>query len=502
MPSIFSATRALPASAHACEPAPVLVLAPERPRPIRTYHTLFLACATVLLIAGCATTTPVSTLEKVQEMTRTHTRHDIVAQRTDAARQQVAERVQQILAKPLTADDAVQVALLNNRGLQAALASLGVADAELLEASRLPNPGLTLSRPESGGALSIEHSLHYSLARLVMFPFLRDTERSRFEQTQRAVALDVLTLANETRKAYFNAIAAVEVHRHAQQQQEAAEVSAELAARMLRAGNFNKLQHAREQAFLAETRINTARASHLRISARERLTRLLGLSADVLSDRLPSRLPALPTALHEHRDIERVALAQRLDVLSDAFGAERMAKNLGLTQRTRFINLLDLGVVRSTSETGRAQLGYELSIELPLFNWGESRIEKAEAFYMQAVNRAANTAVNARSEVREAYHAYRTTFSIAQQYRDDVVPTAKRISDENLLRYNGMLIGVFELLADARAQVASVNSAIAALRDFWIAETDMNMAMIGKPSLTAFTSVAPSEAASGPSNGH
>ena len=60
------------------------------------------------------------------------------------------------------------------------------------------------------------------------------------------------------------------------------------------------------------------------------------------------------------------------------------------------------------------------------------------------------------------------------------MPLRKRISDENLLRYNGMLIGVFELLADARAQIASVNAAIEALRDFWLAQADLDMALLGK----------------------
>jgi outer membrane protein TolC len=104
---------------------------------------------------------------------------------------------------------------------------------------------------------------------------------------------------------------------------------------------------------------------------------------------------------------------------------------------------------------------------------------------MQAVERAAEAAVNARSEVREAYSGYRTAFDIARHYRDEVVPLRKRISDENLLRYNGMLIGVFELLADARSQVASVNGYIEALRDFWLAQADLDMALIGKPDLAA-----------------
>ena len=106
---------------------------------------------------------------------------------------------------------------------------------------------------------------------------------------------------------------------------------------------------------------------------------------------------------------------------------------------------------------------------------------------MQSVNRLAESAINARSEVREAYQSYRVSYDIAKHYRDEVVPIRKRISDENLLRYNGMLIGVFDLLADARAQIASVNGYIDALRDFWLAKANLDMAMIGKPSMSAMT---------------
>ena len=108
---------------------------------------------------------------------------------------------------------------------------------------------------------------------------------------------------------------------------------------------------------------------------------------------------------------------------------------------------------------------------------------RAEAIYMQAVNRGAETVVNARSQVREAYLAYRGSFDVARHYRDEIVPLHKRIADETLLRYNGMLIGVFELLADARTQIASVNASIDALRDFWLAQADLEMALIGPPSV-------------------
>ena len=199
---------------------------------------------------------------------------------------------------------------------------------------------------------------------------------------------------------------------------------------------------------------------------------------------LPERLPDLPKAPQDLPDVERTALAQRLDVQAARLGAEQTAKNLGLTQATRFVNVLEVGAVRNSLSTAPPQRGYEIGFELPLFDWGTARVAKAEAIYMQAVQRAAETAINARSEVRQAYRGYRSQFEMARHHRDEIVPLKKRIAEENLLRYNGMLLGVFELLADARAQIASVNNAIVALRDFWVARSDLDMALIGRPSLS------------------
>jgi outer membrane protein TolC len=184
-------------------------------------------------------------------------------------------------------------------------------------------------------------------------------------------------------------------------------------------------------------------------------------------------------------DIEQVALAQRLDVQGARLAAEQTARNLGLTRTTRFVNVLELGVMRNSSNEAPTQRGWEIGFELPLFDWGDARVARAEGVYMQALHRAAETAINARSEVREAYANYRSAYDIARHHRDEIVPLRKQIADENLLRYNGMLIGVFELLADARMQIASVNASIDALRDFWLAQADLEMALIGKPALAA-----------------
>jgi outer membrane protein TolC len=282
---------------------------------------------------------------------------------------------------------------------------------------------------------------------------------------------------------------------------QAADAGAELARRMEQVGNFNKLQRAREQGFHADATLRLAQAQQAQRSTRERLTRLLGLWGPQTQFMLPQRLPDLPQAPLELPDIEPVALAQRLDVQGAKLAAEQTARHLGLTRTTRFVNVLELGLLRNSSNEAPTQRGWEISVELPLFDWGDARVARAEAIYMQALHRAAQTAINARSEVREAYTGYRSAYDIARHHRDEILPLSQRIAEENLLRYNGMLIGVFELLADARTQIATVNASIEALRDFWIAQADLDMALIGKPDLAAAAGPAGTTAAAQPA-GH
>jgi outer membrane protein TolC len=206
----------------------------------------------------------------------------------------------------------------------------------------------------------------------------------------------------------------------------------------------------------------------------------MGLWGEDIRFTLPERLPDLPKTARDISDLEPRAIRQRLDVQGAVKEAESVATALGLTRATGFINVIEAGYQRNSASGLPRQTGYEIELRLPIFDWGGARVARAEQTYMQAVNRAADIAVKARSEVREAYGGYRAAFDLARHYRDEIVPLRKRISDENLLRYNGMLISIFELLADARQQVAAVNASIEALRDFWISEANLQMAMTGK----------------------
>ncbi|MGE4049757.1 MAG: TolC family protein [Piscinibacter sp.] len=460
--------------------------------------------ALVLTLTGCASLSADGGFGTVEKLTaeRLGSPAQLAWARQPEDLDRIDQRVGELLARPLGMDDAVQVALLNNRGLQAAYAELGITEAEVVQAGRLPNPGFSFGRMTKGDEIELERGLHVNLARLIAMPLVQRVEARRLEQVRTTVAMQVLSLAADTRKAWVQAVAAEESVRYSRQVMQAAEAGAELARRMAQVGNFNKLQQAREQGFYADAALNLARAEQQQRAARERLTRLMGLWGAQTAFKLPERLPDLPAQPRDLPEVERTALAQRLDVAAARSGAEATARNLGLTRTTRFVNVLELGLVRNSSNEAPTQKGWEIGFELPLFDWGGARVARAEAIYMQSLHRAAETAINARSEVREAYGAYRSAWDIAKHQRDEIVPLKQRISEENLLRYNGMLIGVFELLADARSQIASVNGAIDALRDYWIAQADLDMALVGKPSLSAAAAPAMGAAAAGGDPGH
>ena len=457
----------------------------------RSRTRLAIAAVALIALGGCATLNSDGGFGPVEQTANDRLGKDVKWARSDADRDAIYKRVTRLLAHPLPADDAVQIALLNNRGLQASFAELGLSEADRMQAGRLSNLGFSFGRLTQGSGLEFDRSIQFNLARQLMLPTINQIESRRFEQTRGAVALSVLSLASETRKAYSLAVAADETGRYLLQVQTAAEAGAELARRQAQAGNWNKLQQAREQSFYADAALNLARSEQARNAARERLTRMMGLWGAQTQFHLHERLPDLPKAPNDLPDIEQAAMAQRLDVQAAKLSTEQVAKNLGLRRATRFINVLEVGAVRNSYNHAATQRGCTSSVELPLFDWGAARVAKAEAVYMQAVNRAAETTINASIEVRGACKNYRTSYDIARHFRDEIVPLKKRISAENQLRCNGNLIGVFELLADVRSQITSENGYIDALRDFWLAQADLNMALIGTPGMTAMPAAMP-----------
>lgn len=435
--------------------------------------------ATSIALGGCATFSKDGGLDDVKSLAQQHITQEVAWPKTEAEQKIIAGRVDELLQKELDVESAVQLALFNNKGLQASLYELGISEADVVQAGRLPNPKFSMLYARNNGDYKIEQALTFNIFSLLTMPKMLEIERLNFEKTKQEVALDVLRLAYQTRLAYFNAVAANEQLAYSQQVKESARASAEMAKRMVKAGNWNQLELTREQGFYADAMLDELAAKQKQSAAHEVLSRLLGISVNQLQ--LQKRLPDLPKMLADSAQFEKEAFEQRLDLQAARLQVQNLAKQLGLTKTTSVINTLELGPARVLEgRRGDAyKKGVDISFELPLFDWGGAKVARAEAIYMQGVNRAANVAINAQSEIREAHSRYLTSYDIARQYHDEIVPLRKKVLDEKLLRYNGMLVSPFELFADARAQVASVKTYIEKLNEFWLADTALQMTRIG-----------------------
>jgi outer membrane protein TolC len=436
----------------------------------------------VTLLAGCATTTIDRGLDEVRSSAQSLAGAEPRLIRTDDERRAAAAAVDTLLAKPLGADDAVRIALAHSPAAQALMHENAAAMAAAIQSGRLINPVFTFERLRRGDELEISRLLSFQLLDLLTWPLRQQMADVRFEQDKVKAIGDVVEIAADARKAWVEAIAAGQTLRYHRDVMTAAEAGAELARRMQGVGNFSKLQRAREQAFYADAAAQLARAQHAALAARERLVRLLGLdSAQARRLALPERLPDLPSSPRPEADTMKIAFEQRLDVMGAQRALEHTARLGGLTRVSSVVSRVEAGVVRNSESGLPRQRGFEVEIPLPVFDGGDALRAEMRSTYLAAVNRTRQVMLDAQSQVRETYHAYRTAYDLAHHYRDEIVPLRQAIADENLLRYNGMLIGVFELLADAREQVASVIAAIDAQREFWIADALLQNALIGRP---------------------
>lgn len=447
-------------------------------------YRVVLAIALAGTLGGCAAFSVDGGMSVVAHIASAELGKDAAAIRTQDEAATARATVNQLAKRVLTADAAVQIALLNNRSLQAAYNELGIAEAVRVQASLPPNPTLSVGRLSGPVEIEIEKRIVANILALLTLPARAEIAGERFRQAQLRASEETLRIAQETRRTFYRAVAARELASFLGQSQSAAESATQIARRLGESGAINKLDQAREQVFYAEITAQLAMARQRASSERERLTRLMGFWGADIDFKLPGTLPRLPRRPRSLPAIEAEAVARRVDLQIARIELGVVSRNLGLTQATRFINLLEVSGTAQTKierETGERQRnsGFELELQIPVFDGGEGRMRQASESYLQAVNRLIDRAVVVRSEARDAYRTYRSTYDVAAHYRREVLPLRKIISDETLLRYNAMQIDVFSLLTEARQRIAATIAAIEAQRDFWLAKTNLLSAIVG-----------------------
>ncbi|MCA1536499.1 TolC family protein [Bradyrhizobium sp. NBAIM03] len=434
-------------------------------------------------LSGCAAFSPDRGMSAVSDLTSQAINKDVAFVRSAEGAAAVDARVRQLLSRTLSVDAAVQIALLNNKGLQAVYNELALAETELVEQSLPANPVFAVSRITGNGASEIERQVVGDILALATLPFRSEIARERFRGAQLRAALATLRLASDVRRAYVRAVAANEMVGLLTDAKATAESTAQLALKLGETGSLNKLDQAREQVFYAETTADLATARQMAGSARERLARLMGLWDDGLDFRLPDQLPPLPRRPLALPTIEADAVAHRIDLQIARLELAALAKALNLTEATRFVTLLDLaGISRRTQDPEGPpfrERGFDLQFQIPIFDGGEVRVRQAAETYNLAFNRLTERAVNVRSEARDAYRVYRSTYDIAGHYQREIIPLRKIITEEMQLRFSSMQVDIFALLTEARQRLAALRGAIDARQRFFLAQADLQTAVNG-----------------------
>lgn len=479
---------------------------------------LIAALAFTLALSGCVTGTDYSRNEagftSVANKTATVTAKETVWIQNQNQARSAAAQVKGLLArtKPLDVETAVQIALLNNKGLQAVYADLGDSAADAWQSTMFINPTVSIGAtgmgtPELGAFKTIEGMITTNI--LALATRNRDVAiaDTRFRQAQLTAAVKTLQVAADTRRAWIGAVASWENVGQLQHAQATADAASELAEKLGETGAMAKGAQAREHVFVAELAGETAKARLAARLAKEDLTRLMGLWGSDLDYQLPNSLPRLPKSVVRRDTIEAEALRNRIDLQIAKLDLEATAKSYGLTEATRYVTDLEILTgfetereIEDDETKTRTTAQVELEFAIPIFDTGKARMRKSELAYMRAANLLAEKAVNVRSEARSAYEAYRSNYDIARHYRNNVVPLRTKVEEESLLTYNGMISNTFELLTDTRDKINSTLLSVNAKRDFWLAEADLAPAIYGGGATKAAAETevaAPSESSAG-----
>ena len=382
---------------------------------------------------------------------------------------------------PVSRADAIKLAFANNAEVRELYARLGIASADVIEASRLANPRLSYVdlRPEGGGLSQITRSVSIDFTNALLLPSRARLARAEFQRSQEVVADALLGLSARVEEAWFNAVSAQQVAALRELAATAGDASSEMAKRLYDAGNLSPKAFALEGAAASEQRVAAARAKAGATRARETLAGLMGLSTRD-GWQVPDRLPALssPADLDEAA-LLKVAETQRLDLSAARREVANEQDLAGMTHRWRWLGAIEAGYERETDTDGSRLRGPTLELRLPLFNQNQSGVMRAEAQAERAQARLSELELQVKNDVARGLDQLSSTREIAEAYRTAVLPQRELLVNSTQEEHNYMLVGVFELLQARRSQIDASESYVEAVRDYWLARTDLRKSVGG-----------------------
>ena len=442
---------------------------------------IFFLALIAALPAGCATVPQESGFGEVRHTAAERADLRLHWNQGTPEDQAVAESVRAMLAEPLTAETAVQIALLNNARLQATYEELGIAQAALVQAGLLENPffeGVAVF-PLAGGQPDLELSLVQEFLGILYIPLRKRIAAADFEAAKRRVTGEVLDLAGQTRAAFYRMLAAEQMLEMRQQVVQATAASFDAIKRLREAGNVTLLDVDNERALYEQARLDLARAEATVLESREQLDKVMGLWGTDTQWTAAHRLPEMPNEPLDLGNLESRAIEASLDLAAARQELIAFGERLGLVQATALVPDAELGVT-SEREEGEWEVGPVIGLPLPFFDQGQARIATARAELRRRRQTYAALAVEIRSAARAARQRYLTARDMARHYREVMLPLRERIVQQNQLQYNAMQVGVFQLLLAKQQQIDTAQRYIEALRDYWLARTEVEQLLRGR----------------------
>lgn len=422
------------------------------------------------------------------------------------------ELVNSLTADPLTADSAIRIALVNNPHLKATYASLGIAVANVYEAGRIRNPIFSFSSLDSNasGERNLEtFGLITSFTSLITLPARKRFAEGEFVAMKQSVGAEVLNIAAETETAFYHFVAAKQVAALRAQIAKAGALSLELARRYFDAGNLTPRDFALEHAAASELQLASLEATAEAYGKRTELATLLGLSTAGAWNS-PAQLPA---PLDQEDDIdELIKLAQqsRLDLAAAVARTDLLADRLGVTNWTRWLGELDVGVERERDTDGARLTGPTVDWEVPIFTQNRDSLLRADAELKIAIAEVERLSMEVENGVRLAHAATQNTKARVNEYRERLIPARIEAVGRAQEEENFMLIGIFELLVTKQQEYNAYQGYLEVVRDYWLARTELTRAVgntlpssvnIGKEHLNVEDYIAP-KSSSADHSGH
>lgn len=455
-----------------------------------------LLCAGVF-VGGCASVPKDAGFSDVNKTVSERLGQRIHWNNETEADREVAQSVDRLLHRELSAEDAVQVALLDNQNLQATYEELGIAQAELVEAGLLRNPTLSaeIRFPKSPN-YPFEIDFVGDFIDLLMMPIRKRAAGAAFEAAKLRVTDEVLKTAAEVKIAFYRAQGAQQLLEVRRSISAATEASFEAARRLHHAGNITDLDLAEERAMFEQSKIDLTRAEAEATDAREALSALMGAAAMRTKWTMARRLPELVSdgGQPASQDLESLAVAQRADLAAARQDVERAAQSLGITKSTALISAANVFAHVEGDAEGPVTAGPGIEVPIPIFNQGQPAIAAQQARLRQSRRKLGAMDVQVRGEVRRARISLDAARTRAEQYAKVIVPLRHQIVEEKQLQYNAMLIGVFQLLAAKRDEIDAGREYVESLRDYWIAQAELERAVGGRLSASKTTAAIPTTA--------